>query len=171
MEEDRKRVQGKGSNIALVIDSNIIFSIVVAGKRARAYKIIARHRDLELYSPEEVLLEFRMHARKLEKGARIEFWSKVLLAFSLVRIVPREIYEDIMKEAYSIASSFDPKDTPFIALSLKLDLPIWTEDKNLLRASFTSGKYIALDTEALEELLEGTPLGLIRRKLYSRLYK
>jgi len=40
MEENRERVQREGSNIALIIDSNIIFSIIVAGKRARAYRLL-----------------------------------------------------------------------------------------------------------------------------------
>ncbi len=171
MEENREGIQGEGSNIALIADSNIVFSIVVAGRRARAFKIIAEHSDLELFSPEEVLVEFREHMRKLEKSARIEFWGKVLLAFSLIRIIPREIYEDTLREAYSIASLFDPKDTPFIALSLKLGLPIWTEDKAVLRASFKSRKYIALDTEAVERFLKGESLKAIREKLYRKLFK
>ena len=171
MEKNRERVQSRGSNTALIVDSNIIFSIIVAGRGARAYRIIAEHQDLELFSPEEVLIEFREHTKKLEKSARVEFWNKVLLAFSLIRIVPREVYADILQEAYSIASRFDPKDTPFIALSLKLDLPIWTEDKALLRASFESGRYIALDTEAVESLLEGKSLEVIREILYRKLFK
>ena len=46
MEEDREGVQGEGPDIALIIDGNIIFSIIVAGKRARAYRIIAGYQDL-----------------------------------------------------------------------------------------------------------------------------
>jgi len=171
MEENRERIQGEGSNLAFIVDSNIIFSIVVAGRRAWAYRIIAEHQDLELFSPEEVLIEFREHTKKLKRSARVEFWNKVLLAFSLIRIVPKVLYEDVLHEAYSIARTFDAKDTPFIALSLKLDLPIWTEDRGLLRASFKSGKYVALDTEAIERLLEGEPLETIREKLYRKLFK
>ncbi|BAA79436.1 hypothetical protein APE_0472 [Aeropyrum pernix K1] len=171
MEEGGEGIQREGPNIALVVDSNIIFSIVVAGKRAKAYRVIAGHQDLELYAPEEVLLEFREHLKKLEKSARVEFWSKALLAFSLVRITPKEIYEDKLREAYSIARLFDPKDTPFIALSLKLEAPLWTEDKALLRASFKSNLYVALDTESVENLLHGEPLESIREKLYKKLFK
>lgn len=171
MEESREGIQREGPDIILIVDSNIVFSIIVAGKRARAFRIIAEHQDLELFSPEEVLMEFREHLKKLEKSARIEFWNKVLLAFSLIRVVPREIYEDKLREAYSIAGLFDPKDTPFIALSLKLDTPLWTEDKGLLRASFASQRYIALDTEAVESLLKGESLDVVRRKLYKKLFK
>lgn len=169
MEENRAGVQGEGPDLALIIDSSILFSIIVAGRRARAYKIIAEYPDIELYSPEEVLVEFHTHMRKLEKSAREEFWNKVLLAFSLVRIVPREVYEDRLREAYLIASNFDPKDTPLIALSLKLEIPIWTEDKALLRHSFISRRYVALDTDSIERLSKGEPLNKILEKLQKKL--
>ena len=169
MEESGARVQGEGPNLALIIDSNVLFSIIVAGKRSRAYRIIAKYLDLELFSPEEVLLEFHAHTKKLKRSARREFWNKVLLAFSLVRIAPREMYEDKLKEAYSIASNFDPKDTPFIALSLKLEIPIWTEDRALLKYSFISEQYIALDTNSVESLLKGEPLNRVREKLQKSL--
>ncbi|MCE4605908.1 MAG: PIN domain-containing protein [Desulfurococcales archaeon] len=171
MEENRERIYGEGSNLAFIVDSNIIFSIVVAGRRARVYRIISEHRDLELFAPEEVLIEFREHTMKLEKSARVEFWNKVLLAFSLIRIIPREVYKEALREAYSIARTFDAKDTPFIALSLKLELPLWTEDRGLLQASFKSGRYVALDTEAVDKLLIGESLETIREKLYRKLFK
>ncbi len=171
MEEDREGVPGEGSNLAFIVDSNIIFSVVVAGMRARAYRIIVEHRDLELFSPEEVLIEFREHTRKLKKSARVEFWNKALLAFSLIRIVPREIYKDALREAYYIAKTFDAKDTPFIALSIKLELPIWTEDKGLLQASFKPGGYVALDTEAVDRLVKGESLDAVRERLHEKLFK
>jgi predicted nucleic acid-binding protein len=171
MEEGGEKIQREGPNIILVVDSNIIFSIVVAGKRAKAYRVIAEHQNIELYSPEEVLLEFRTHLKKLRESARVEFWNKALLAFSLIRVVPREVYEDKLREAYSIARLFDPKDTPFIALSLKLEAPLWTEDKALLCASFKSHLYVALDTEAVEDLLQSKSLELVRKKLYKKLFK
>ncbi len=40
-------------------------------------------------------------------------------------------YEDKLRDAYAVAREFVPKDTPFIALALKLNVPIWTEDKDI----------------------------------------
>jgi len=35
------------------------------------------------------------------------------------------------KIAYNLCFDIDPKDTPFISLSLELSLPLWTGDKRL----------------------------------------
>jgi len=50
MEGFREGVQDEG--IALVLDSNILFSIVIAGNRSRAYRIIEKY-ELDLFIPEE----------------------------------------------------------------------------------------------------------------------
>lgn len=60
-----------------------------------------------------------------------------------------------MYEAHNICSNFDPKDTPFIALALKLNIHIWTNDKEMIRHGLKSGRYLALDTQAVENLLKG----------------
>jgi len=61
-----------------------------------------------------------------------EFELKSFLAFSLIHVIPSEIYEDKISEAYNMAKQFDEKDTPFIALALKLNIPIWTNDSKIL---------------------------------------
>ena len=92
-----------------------------------------------------------------------------MLAFMLVHVVPRELYEDKLRDAYTIARTFDPKDTPFIALSLKLNVPIWTEDKDVIKYGIQTRRYIALDTIAVEKLLSGKSLENVLQDLASRL--
>ena len=75
--------------------------------------------------------------------------------FPLADIIPLEIYYDSLQEALDIAKHFDEKDAPFIALALKLNLPIWTEDREMLKFSFKTGKYIAFEAKAIEDLLKG----------------
>jgi len=53
--------------------------------------------------------------------------------FPLADIIPLEIYYDSLQEALDIAKHFDEKDAPFIALALKLNLPIWTEDRKNIK--------------------------------------
>ncbi len=166
MERARGEVQEEG--IALILDSNILFTIVIAGRRSRAYHIIGEY-ELNLFMPEEALIEFHRHAEKLRRYAIKDFETKVMLAFTLVRIVPRELYEDEFRDAYIIARRFDPKDTPFIALALKLNVPIWTEDKDIIRYGIQTRRYIALDTTAVEKLLSGKSLKDVLQDLISRL--
>jgi len=70
---------------------------------------------------------------------------------------------------------FDPKDTPFIALSLKLNIPVWTEDKDFILYSLQAKSFKALDTKAVEELAEGKdPKEVIlnlRKRLTQKPYK
>jgi len=63
-------MRGGGSNTALIIDSNITFSIIVAGGRARAYGIIAEHKTSN-FSPRGDFNGVREHAGRLEKSTRM----------------------------------------------------------------------------------------------------
>ena len=150
----------------LVIDSSVVFTIVIAGDRSKAFKII-RDYDLTLYFPEDGLLEFKKHKDKLKRHSK-EFELKSFLAFSLIHVIPSEIYEDKIPEAYNIAKQFDKKDTPFIALALKLNIPIWTNDRKMIEYGLKTNKYLALDSESLEDLLKGIRVDEIKQKLIKR---
>ncbi len=150
----------------LVIDSSELFSVVVSGANSKVFNIIEKY-NLELFTPEECLFEFKKHEQKLRKFGK-EFESKTFLAFSLVHVVPLIFYEDKIPEAYKIATQFDEKDTPFIALALKLNIPIWTNDIGIIKYGLISGKYLAIDTAALTEILEGRALEDIKEELKKR---
>ena len=57
------------------------------------------------------------------------FFLNTLLEYIIV--VDESRYIDKIKKAYEICKKFDEKDTPFIALALKLGIPIWSNDKDL----------------------------------------
>jgi predicted nucleic acid-binding protein len=76
--------------------------------------------------------------------------------------------KEYMKEAESIAS-FDIYDSPFIALALKLNISIWSNDKQLIKYSFNS-RYTAIDTIALESILKGLKIENVLRDLRTRYY-
>ncbi len=76
-----------------------MFSVVIAGNRSRAYRVIEKY-ELDLFMPEESLLEFHRHAEKLRRYAVKDFETKAMLAFMLVHIVPRELYEDKLRDTY-----------------------------------------------------------------------
>ncbi|RLF92059.1 hypothetical protein DRN82_00810 [Thermococci archaeon] len=151
----------------VVVDSNILFSIIVSGRKSKAFRLLEEH-EITLFAPEEIIFEFRRHTCKLKKFAK-DFEYRTFLAFSLVQILPLEFYSDKIKEAYEVASKFDEKDTPFIALAMKLNVPIWTGDRKMLLASLSSKKFVALDTLALESLLAGKSLEEVLKDMESRL--
>ncbi len=81
MERDKKRIR-------IVVDSNIIFSLIIKGKSS-AYLDIFLRDNFKAYAPEDVIREFRIHRRKLKDKSE-EFEKGVFLAFSFIRIIPRE---------------------------------------------------------------------------------
>ncbi len=90
------------------------------------------------------------------------------LILPAISVVEDEFYRDKIRGAKEIAEQFDYKDYPFIALALKLNVPIWTNDKDMIVYGLKSGKYLALDTQAVEELLKGKSLEEVRRDLKRR---
>jgi len=56
--------------------------------------------------------------------------------------------EKYIQMAKKIANEFDLDDFPFIALALKLNAPIWTNDKII--HGLKSEEYLAVDTKAVE---------------------
>ena len=75
----------------------------------------------------------------------------IFLAFSIIRIMPKEFYLDTFEKAYNICKKFDEKDSPFIGLALKLNIPIWTNDKGILE---NKGEYQTITISELKELLK-----------------
>jgi len=128
--------------IKLVVDSNIVFSSLIKGKKSEVLrKIIFLSSKIKLIAPEELLFEPE------------EVEEVLYILFTQINVIPRGFYKNEISEAYSVAKQFDEKDTPFVALALKLKAPIWTEDKKMIIYGLRSGKYLALDTKAVEELI------------------
>ena len=81
-----------------------------------------------------VMSEILEHIDEIAERAELTrnevlFFLNSLLGYIIV--VDEDIYMDRVLEAYEICKSFDEKDTPFIALALKLGAPIWSNDKDL----------------------------------------
>lgn len=89
-------------------------------------------------------------------GLKTEFLNYILEELILPRlnIVEESSYANKISEAYAISKEFDEKDTPFIALALKLKTPIWTNDKSMIEHGIKSQAYLAVDTEALIKVLK-----------------
>ena len=157
--------------IRLVVDTNIILSALIKSRKIKNI-ILKKDNIVKLYTPAYAYFEILSHYNKILKHTTL---SENDIWFILTEILPRHIrvcgeylYYNKLKEAFQIAKQFDEKDTPFIALSLKLDAPIWTGDKNMIIHSLRTGKYIALGTQAVEDLLKGKSIEEIKEDLKKR---
>ena len=125
------RTEGR---IRLVVDTNILFAAIINSKGNTAKAIFSP--NLELYAPEFIRLELEKYRALLMQKGRyktMEFLDDALgYLLERIAIVPKELYVDVLNRAMEITP--DPKDTEFVALSIKLNCPLWTLDKALLEA-------------------------------------
>ena len=142
----------------LVVDTSIIISTIIGGRKVR-YLFLTSARTHNLHSPAEVIEEIRRNKDKIArlKGIREERVEEMLerMVIPRIKIVPLEEYKDKIHRATRILKDTDPSDAPFIALAIHLNAPLWTGDRGLIALSLQTGEYKALDTRALEMLLEG----------------
>ena len=139
MERDKEKIR-------IVIDTNILISALIKDDSVTAR--IIKSGIFEIYYPEDGMFElekYRDYIIKKRKKALQRKSFDYALSFLLesVNVVPSLLYEDKIREAYEIMRDIDEKDTPFLALALKLQCPIWSndgdfEEQNLVEVYKTS---------------------------------
>jgi len=114
----------------LVIDTNILFSALIAGGKTREI-IITGNQDL--YAPEYTFTEIEKHQNEIKKKAKIDKPDLQLLIniiLEQINIVPKPEFKSQLPKAEKIIGEIDPDDIPFLALALHLDSDIWSDDKH-----------------------------------------
>ena len=140
--------------IRIVIDANILFSALI--KDASITRELITSDDIfDIYCHEFIFKELEKYKKfiisKREKNKQLLTYKEsfeTLLYF--INIIPTERYDDKIKEAYNIMKDIDEKDTHYVALALKLNCPIWSNDTDLKKQNKVK---IYNTKELLEELL------------------
>ncbi|MEK6922115.1 MAG: PIN domain-containing protein [Nanoarchaeota archaeon] len=113
----------------LVVDSNVIFTFF--WKNAIATDLFV-FQDVELYTPEFTLKEIEKYSKEIMKKGKIEqkeFIDVKKELQMLITFVSLEKYKELLEKALNVTP--DPDDVDFFALALKMNLPIWSNDKKL----------------------------------------
>jgi predicted nucleic acid-binding protein len=114
-----------------IIDANIIFSALISGKEAY-FKLFSLH---QFYLPDYALQELEKYRQVILKKRKTDnetFKSKLLGLFSLITIVPDLVIStENFEQALALCSEIDEKDTPYVALSIELDMTLVTRDVKL----------------------------------------
>ncbi|MCH8317771.1 MAG: hypothetical protein IIA88_04640 [Bacteroidetes bacterium] len=113
--------------LSIVIDANPLLSALLGG-RSRSILLSDKFRFVTTeYTTWEVKKYIPMVAEKSEVKE-----IDILKAFEKFPIlsIQSKYYNDKLHQAQKLIGSRDPKDVDILALSLKLDYPIWTEDKD-----------------------------------------
>ena len=135
----------------VVLDSNIIFSALISGKEL----YLDIFRALEIYVPDFIFLEISKYEKLIIKKRKIvdEFSFFVRELFTEITVIPKfGISIDNFNKAISLCADVDPKDTPYIALSIELDIPLWTNDKKLIQGLYCKDYKKIITTEEIFKL-------------------
>jgi len=113
----------------LVVDANVLFAALI--KKGVSYNFLFSER-FHFFTPEYIFEEFEKYKEELlEKTERTtEDFFKLLDIFKRrITLISLEELVDYTKKAEIISP--DPKDIAYIALALKLQCAIWSNDKKL----------------------------------------
>lgn len=114
----------------LVVDTNVVFSALIAGGKTREIVITE---DLDLYVPEFFFDELIENLDEVEEKTglqRHELEMLLNLLLEQMHVIPREAFEDQLDDARELIADVDPDDVPFLALALHLDADIWSDDEH-----------------------------------------
>ena len=114
----------------MVIDANIVFSALIAGK-GTTHELLFKD-ALQLHTPEFLLEEIKNHREEIAQKTKLskeEIDLALTIIFSRINIIPAQELEKNQLPAKKISP--DPDDTEYFALAIKLNCPIWSNDKRL----------------------------------------
>ena len=120
----------------LIVDANVLLSALIKDSKTRELLIDSR---LELFAPEFLLREVQKHIfsdpevrRKINVlDSEISEFLSILL--HRIKVFNKEEYSRYFNESSKLVKH--DKDVPYVALSLKLGLPLWSNDKGLKEQS------------------------------------
>lgn len=113
----------------LVIDANILFAALI---RDGLTIDMIFNENIHLFAPEFLIEEFNKHKTEILKKTKRtdkEFNKIYEILEFVITIMPSEEFKDLLNEAKKI--SLDGDDIQYFALALKLNCPIWSNDKLL----------------------------------------
>src|SRR3989344_3432685 len=116
-----------------VVDTNIVVAALI--RKGDTQKLLLSNL-FEFFSPDLVSGEVLKHKLEFMQKASMneaEFLSALELGFENIVVAPPEEYLQFKGKALSICPEGHKDDWPFIALALKLDCAVWSNDSALKR--------------------------------------
>ena len=140
-----------------VADSNILFTFFWKNS---VFNKLSEKQELNLYSPEYALEEISKYAYDIMQKAKItknEFKNKREELTRIIQFVSLNEYSELLKKMHDIIKNLPQdeydeltKDIDFLALALKLNCPIWSNDKLLKKQNFIN----VLSTKEIISLID-----------------
>jgi len=112
----------------IVVDTNVIISALLKDGLTRKIIFLA---PFDMYTVPFTGLEIEKHKAELlhKSGFDDESFQYLLdLIFSRIHVVEPGILEPFREKAIRIMDNVDINDSPFLALAMALDCPIWSDE-------------------------------------------
>lgn len=131
----------------LVIDANIAFSLL---KKDSFTKKLSHKYSLDLYSHKYILEELKEHSEELCRLLHIsdDKFERIIEIFPKLVDLNIKVSPQLLNRARDLLS--DPDDKQYLALALKLNVPIWSNDPHFKEQSVVK----VFTTEELNDFLE-----------------
>lgn len=113
--------------ITIVVDANPIISALIGG----ISEDILFDKKFEFVTSEFTIVEVKKYIPFISRKSGVKEGS-ILFAFSLLplKIYTEIYYKDKIKEARELIEHRDERDVPILALTLTLNVPLWSMDKD-----------------------------------------
>lgn len=115
----------------VIADTNVL---VAAFLRKGATREILFSKKLEIFSPDKITAEMLVHKEEFKQKGNMterEFHEALELLLENITIIPVEDYGSLKRRALAFCPEGHQNDWPFFALALKLNCPLWSNDKAL----------------------------------------
>jgi len=112
-----------------IIDNNILFSLMKPDSmNSKIFSMI----KAEFYAPEFLIDEFKKYESECMRKSGLserDFIKRKNEIFGEIQLVDNKKFINLINEI--LDKIFDSDDAPYVALSLYLNIPLWSNDKNL----------------------------------------
>jgi len=113
----------------LVVDTNVLFSYF--NSKSKIIELL-KNQNLQLFAPRYAIIELKKYKNLIKTKYSVledNFYKKIKELEEIVSFTEEEIYIKEKENIFEI--TIDEKDKDFLALSLKLDCALWSNDKAL----------------------------------------
>ena len=114
-----------------VTDANVLFSGLISGNE----KIIRFFGEYTIYTPDFALVEIQKYQELILSKTKVEpqkLRDYTLSLFKNIIVVPNLIISNqSYYKAFNLCKNVDEKDTPYLALSIELEIHLLTQDEKL----------------------------------------
>jgi predicted nucleic acid-binding protein len=118
----------------IVLDTNLLFSALRSRNTAFREKLFSD--EYTFYSSKYIIVEIFKHKERIFRNAKIADEGEVYEYLNEILQRIHFVNEDFISlanytNAYKLCRDIDEFDTPFVALALQLNAPLWTKDEKL----------------------------------------